>query len=61
MFSPWVKRVNQDFLIINLFGLVFCKWQVKLILQQKKKASGGYFDYIATMCGVIGGVITVLG
>ena len=30
-------------------------------MQEQSIASGGVIDYIATLCGIIGGTITVLG
>ena len=35
--------------------------QIQLVMQEQSIASGGVIDYIATLCGIIGGTITVLG
>lgn len=35
--------------------------QIKLVMQEEMIASGGMVDYITTLCGIIGGIITVLG
>lgn len=35
--------------------------KIKLVMQEESIASGGIIDYVTTLCGIIGGVITVLG
>ena len=59
--KPGIGRVSTFISDDSLTYFFDCTLQVKLIVQEESKASGGYIDYIATMCGVIGGVITVLG
>ena len=40
---------------------VMSDFQIQLVMQEERIASGGMVDYITTLCGIIGGVITVLG
>jgi Endoplasmic reticulum vesicle transporter/Endoplasmic Reticulum-Golgi Intermediate Compartment (ERGIC) len=55
-----IFRLHFVFRSATLMHLMF-DIQIQLVMQEERIASGGMVDYITTLCGIIGGVITVLG